>query len=74
MVVLGKLVDSVSINPVFLYNQAVEVIYQEGVVTQLTCMYRHFLSKLHRPVKSHLLYRKYLLKVAQTVQYLARPG
>ena len=36
MVVLDKLVDSVSINPVSLYNQAVEVICQEAAMT-LNC-------------------------------------
>ena len=56
-----------------LYSQALEVIYsspRSGCGTW--CSY--LLSKLYRLCSEKACNRKYLLKVAQTVRYLARPG
>ena len=48
----GKIGEFYKHNSSSLYNQAVEVIYQEAAVM---LMYRHLLSELHKPVRKDLI-------------------
>ena len=70
MVILGKLVDSVSINPVLSTIEVLRWFAKKQLWLRLRYWRRHLISKLQKPMKRHL----YLLKVAQTSQSLPRPG
>ena len=74
MIVLGKLVNSVSINPVYsTCSQAVEVIYilpRHGHDTWHWNLIVIWIAQASEKVSNG----KYLLRVAQAVRYLVRPG
>ena len=69
----GKPVHSVSINPIL---STIKLLRWFIVCQQVTMMLDagKLLSELHKPVRRYLIESTYLLKVAQTVWYLTRPG
>ena len=70
MIVLGKLVYSVSINPVL---STIKLL--RWFAKKRSWRWRRHLATIWIVQASEKAFnRKYLLKVAQTVQYLARPG